>query len=80
MSQTVHERNPFMLMMNPEVVIAAMEQSERLRQLDRHLCRPLDRVSGPAGSAAAGDDADNDNDNDNDSDGEAESAHAVVSD
>lgn len=36
--------NPFMLMLNPEVVIAAMEKSERLAQLNRHQCRPLDRV------------------------------------
>ncbi len=35
--------NPFMLMTHPEVVIAAMERSERLSQLNRHLCRPLDR-------------------------------------
>ena len=35
--------NPFMLMLNPEVVLAAIENSERLSQLNRHLCRPLDR-------------------------------------
>lgn len=35
--------NPFMLMTHPEVVLAAMERSERLSQLNRHLCRPLDR-------------------------------------
>ena len=51
MSHQAHERNPFMLMTNPEVVLAAMEKSERLGQLNRHLCRPLDR---PA-PAAAGD-------------------------
>ena len=43
MSQTTPVRNPFMLMLNPEVVLAAMERSERLSQLNRHLCRPLDR-------------------------------------
>ena len=37
------ERNPFMLMLNPEVILAAVEKSERLSQLNRHLCRPLDR-------------------------------------
>ena len=37
------ERNPFMLMLNPEVVLAAVEKSERLSRLNRHLCRPLDR-------------------------------------
>jgi hypothetical protein len=36
--------NPFMLMMNPEIVLAAMESSERLAQLNRRLCRPLDRL------------------------------------
>ena len=37
------DRNPFMLMLNPEVVLAAVESSERLSKLNRHLCRPLDR-------------------------------------
>jgi hypothetical protein len=36
--------NPFMLLVNPEVVFAAVEKSERLNGLNRHLCRPLDRV------------------------------------
>lgn len=35
--------NPFMLLINPELVLAAVEKSERLGQLNRHLCRPLDR-------------------------------------
>ncbi len=42
-TQQVPERNPFMLMISPEVVLAAMEKSERLNQLNRHLCRPLDK-------------------------------------
>lgn len=48
------EHNPFMLMINPEVVLAAMAKSERLGQLNRHLCRPLDRLvtSGADASAA----------------------------
>lgn len=37
--------NPFMLMLNPEVVLAAIENSERLGKLDRRMCRPLDRHS-----------------------------------
>jgi hypothetical protein len=37
-------RNPFMLMLHPEVVLAAVENSARLSQLNRHLCRPLDRL------------------------------------
>lgn len=43
MSQQAQVRNPFLLMISPEVVLAAMEKSERLGQLNRHLCRPLDR-------------------------------------
>lgn len=48
MSEQYVSLNPFMLMLQPEVVIAAMERSERLNQLNRHLCRPLDRQTGPA--------------------------------
>jgi hypothetical protein len=46
--------NPFMLMMHPEVVLAAIENSERLGKLERRMCRPLDRLT-PGG--VAGDDA-----------------------
>lgn len=35
--------NPFLLMTHPEVVFAAIANSVCLSQLDRHLCRPLDR-------------------------------------
>lgn len=52
MSQPATVRNPFMLMLHPEVVLAAVEKSERLRQLNRHLCRPLDRAA-PSGSKPA---------------------------
>jgi hypothetical protein len=45
MSVETQVRNPFMLMLNPEVVLAAVESSERLKQLNRHECRPLDRIS-----------------------------------
>ncbi|MDE2081519.1 MAG: hypothetical protein KGI90_09200 [Burkholderiales bacterium] len=51
MTQQAAVRNPFMLMISPEIVLAAVEQSERLSQLSRHLCRPLDRV-GPPGTGA----------------------------
>ncbi len=54
MSVESQVRNPFMLMLNPEVVIAAMEASERLKQLNRHECRPLDRVVAPPGEDQAG--------------------------
>ena len=49
MPQHASVRNPFMLMINPEVVLAAVEKSELLGQLNRHLCRPLDRPA-PSGS------------------------------
>lgn len=52
MAHPAHDHNPFMLMISPEVVLAAMEKSERLGALNRQLCRPLDRVA-PAGSSAA---------------------------
>lgn len=51
MTQPATVRNPFMLMISPEVVVAAMEKSERLGQLNRHLCRPLDKPA--PGSAPA---------------------------
>jgi hypothetical protein len=47
-------RNPFLMMSNPEVVLAAIERSERLTQLNRHFCRPLDRPITP-GTTGAGD-------------------------
>jgi hypothetical protein len=43
MAQSNAERNPFMLLLHPELVLAAIEKSERLGQLNRHLCRPLDK-------------------------------------
>jgi len=35
--------NPFVMMTNPEAILAAVERSERLNGLQRHICRPLDR-------------------------------------
>ena len=51
MSVEAHVRNPFMMLLDPEGVIAAMEASERLKQLNRHECRPLDRIPAPAEDA-----------------------------
>ena len=53
MSHHTAEHNPFMLMTNPEVVLAAIEKSERLGQLNRHLCRPLDRPAPAAAGSVA---------------------------
>jgi len=55
MAQQSQVANPFLLMLQPEVVLAAVEKSERLGRLNRHLCRPLDRPV--LGSAAAPADA-----------------------
>ena len=46
MPQESLARNPFLMMLSPEIVLAAVERSERLGQLNRHLCRPLDRPIG----------------------------------
>jgi hypothetical protein len=58
MSQSSTAHNPFMLLLNPEVVLAAIEKSEHLSQLNRHLCRPLDRQTPLSGEVA--DDSEND--------------------
>jgi hypothetical protein len=49
MAHPAPQHNPFMLLLQPEVVLAAIEKSERLGQLNRHLCRPLDKL--PPGQA-----------------------------
>ena len=54
MTYESHASNPFMLMLNPEVVFAAMEASERLKALNSHQCRPLDKVA-PAANDDSGD-------------------------
>lgn len=42
--------NPFMLMMDPQSVLASIEHSERLERLQRRICRPLDKpLLRPAG-------------------------------
>ena len=51
MTESAAVHNPFMLMLNPEIVLAAIEKSERLSQLNRHLCRPLDKPA-PGSSAS----------------------------
>jgi hypothetical protein len=35
--------NPFVLMLDPEAVITAMESSRNLRGLRQRICRPLDK-------------------------------------
>jgi len=40
---TPRTADPFDLMINPQAILMAMEKSERLQHLDRHVYRPLDR-------------------------------------
>ncbi len=47
--------NPFMLMTNPEVILQALEGSERLGRLQRRICRPLDKPLLPRGGDATSD-------------------------
>ena len=35
--------NPFALLLDPQAVLARIEQSERLERLHRRVCRPLDK-------------------------------------
>ena len=43
MSITSSRLNPFVLMLDPEAVIHAMETSANLRGLRQRVCRPLDK-------------------------------------
>jgi hypothetical protein len=43
MRNTHIECNPFIMMTDPEVILQAMERSDRLNGLRRRVCRPLDR-------------------------------------
>lgn len=43
MRQSLQRQNPFRALIQPEIVLAAVESSEPLSRLNRHQCRPLDR-------------------------------------
>lgn len=43
MARQAQRLNPFRVLTHPDVVLAAVESSEHLSRLNRHLCRPLDR-------------------------------------
>lgn len=45
MTTTEAAANPFVLMLNPQAVFAAIENSDRLARLASRICRPLDRHS-----------------------------------
>jgi hypothetical protein len=44
--------SPFDLLLNPEAVLAAIHNSERLNRLASRVCRPLDRPLPMAGQPA----------------------------
>lgn len=56
MQQPMIQGNPFALMMEPDLVIDAMQHSERLSNLKRHVYHPLDKplISPRAGHAHTG--------------------------
>ncbi len=43
MTTTQAAANPFVLLLNPQAVFAAIENSDRLARLASRICRPLDR-------------------------------------
>ncbi len=43
MNSTASRLNPFVMMLDPEAVISAMEGSKNLRGLRQRICRPLDK-------------------------------------
>lgn len=43
MNSATNRLNPFVLMLDPEAVISAMESSRNLRGLRHRVCRPLDK-------------------------------------
>jgi len=43
MNSSTSRLNPFAMMLDPEAVISAMEDSLNLRRLRQRICRPLDK-------------------------------------
>ena len=48
--------NPFALMLDPQAVLASVENSERLSRLHRRICRPLDKPLLPNAEQPSGQD------------------------
>lgn len=57
-----HAQNPFMLMLDPQSILDAVERSHRLEELTSHICRPLDRQGPSNGKSADGAEASDDTD------------------
>ena len=53
MHASIHAANPFVMLTDPESLLEAIGQSERLKELHSRVCRPLDR---PAPSRRQADD------------------------
>jgi hypothetical protein len=72
--------NPFMLMTHPEVVLAAIENSEHLGRLNRHLCRPLDKPLIPGRGDGATVEAAGDGEGEGEGDAEIEAGSEIEGD
>lgn len=58
MTTTQAAANPFVLLLNPQAVFAAIENSDRLARLASRICRPLDKLPPrPADGEVSADDA-----------------------
>lgn len=44
MRTIAHPQNPFLMLMDLDAVVQAMEQSDPLQNLNKRVCRPLDRA------------------------------------
>ena len=53
MQQPLLAPDPFALLMYPEAVVAAMQNSDRLARLKSRICRPLDKPQLPRAAAEA---------------------------
>ncbi len=47
MSSTVHASNPFDMLIDPQAILLAVENSNCLRSLKSKICRPLDQAAKP---------------------------------
>lgn len=57
MTESPPVSNPFAFMMDPEAVLRAVAQSQRLPNLRRRVCRPLDKpLPGQPGEEVSNDD------------------------
>ena len=54
MDSTVHPSNPFDMLINPQAILHAVENSNCLRNLKSKICRPLDQAPKPAADGATG--------------------------